>query len=160
MDQLLGEQYPSRLRYRDFLTVALILPDKHSFEDNWIYIHDPAVRVGRIQGNWVLNPTFQQLAYSDMELVVAGSQDSIVMVEGGALEVSEDDVVQALTVAQGGVRELIDMQKELLAKAGATPKMAWTKTEVPEAVSVRVKELAEGKIADAINGSTAWSSSS
>src|SRR5688572_26026233 len=53
------------------------------------------VRVGRIQGNWVLNPTFQQLQYSDMELVVAGSQYSIVMVEGGALEVSEDDVVQA-----------------------------------------------------------------
>src|SRR5215217_5663396 len=43
------------------------------------------VRVGRIQDKWVLNPTFQQLEYSDMELVVAGSQDSIVMVEGGAL---------------------------------------------------------------------------
>src|SRR5687767_4631389 len=64
------------------------------------------VRVGRIQGNWVLNPTFQQLQYSDMELVVAGSQDSIVMVEGGALEISEDDVIAALTVAQGGIREL------------------------------------------------------
>src|SRR5439155_15797383 len=50
------------------------------------------VRIGRLQDKWVLNPTFQQLAYSDMELVVAGSQDSIVMVEGGALEVSEDDV--------------------------------------------------------------------
>ena len=43
------------------------------------------VRVGRVQGNWVLNPTFQQLEYSDMELVVAGSHDSIMMVEGGAL---------------------------------------------------------------------------
>ena len=43
------------------------------------------VRVGRIQGKWVLNPTFQQLEYSDMELVVAGSNDSIIMVEGGAL---------------------------------------------------------------------------
>ena len=46
-----------------------------------------AVRVGRIQDKWVLNPTFQQLAYSDMEIVVAGSHDSIMMVEGGALEV-------------------------------------------------------------------------
>src|SRR5215210_5816397 len=43
------------------------------------------VRVGRLQGNWVLNPTFQQLEYSDIELTVTGSQDSIVMVEGGAL---------------------------------------------------------------------------
>jgi polyribonucleotide nucleotidyltransferase len=53
---------------------------------------DPSPRrVGRVQGKWVLNPTFQQLAYSDMEIVVAGSQDSINMVEGGALEVSEED---------------------------------------------------------------------
>ena len=58
-----------------------------------------SVRVGRLQGNWVLNPTIQQLEYSDMELVVAGSNDSIMMVEGGALEVSEEEVVEALTVA-------------------------------------------------------------
>jgi polyribonucleotide nucleotidyltransferase len=109
------------------------------------------VRVGRVQENWVLNPTFQQLQYSDMELVVAGSQDSIVMVEGGALEVSEDDVVSALQVAHGGVRELIAMQQELLDKAGRTTKMTWTKAEVPENVTARVKELAEGKIAEAIN---------
>src|SRR5688572_8669162 len=51
------------------------------------------VRIGRVQENWVLNPTFQQLQYSDLEITVAGSQDSIVMVEGGALEVSEADVV-------------------------------------------------------------------
>src|SRR5437870_3761902 len=72
------------------------------------------VRVGRIQGKWYLNPTFQQLEYSDMELVVAGSNDSIVMVEGGALEVSEDDIVEALGVAQKGIRELIASQEELL----------------------------------------------
>src|SRR5947208_9629660 len=72
------------------------------------------VRVGRLQGKWVLNPTFQQLEYSDMELVVAGSADSIVMVEGGALEVSEDDVIAALGIAHGGIRELIAMQEELL----------------------------------------------
>src|SRR5947199_846267 len=69
-----------------------------------------AVRVGRIQDKWVLNPTFQQLQYSDMELVVAGSQESIIMVEGGALEVSEEDVVEALTVSQKGIRELIAAQ--------------------------------------------------
>ena len=46
-----------------------------------------AVRVGRVQDNWILNPTFQQLPYSDMDIVVAGSQDSIMMVEGGAIEV-------------------------------------------------------------------------
>src|SRR5919112_6445072 len=68
------------------------------------------IRVGRIQGKWVLNPTFQQLEYSDMELVVAGSAESIVMVEGGALEVTEEDVVEALGIAHRGINELIEMQ--------------------------------------------------
>jgi polyribonucleotide nucleotidyltransferase len=109
------------------------------------------VRVGRVQENWILNPTFQQLAYSDLELVVAGSQDSIVMVEGGALEVGERDVVEALGIAHGGIRELIAAQEELLQKAGRAEKMAWAKAEIPEAVTARVKELAEGRIAEAIN---------
>src|SRR6059058_1617975 len=64
-----------------------------------------AVRVGRVQDKWVLNPTFQQLEFSDMELVVSGSKDSIVMVEGGALEVSEDDVVEAITISHKGIGE-------------------------------------------------------
>src|SRR5919107_707534 len=76
------------------------------------------VRVGRVQGNWILNPTFQQLEYSDLDFVVAGSQDSIVMVEGGALEVSEEDVVQSLTVSHDGIRELIAMQEELFGQGG------------------------------------------
>jgi polyribonucleotide nucleotidyltransferase len=109
------------------------------------------VRVGRVQGKWVLNPTFQQLGYSDMELVVSASNDSIVMVEGGALEVSETDVLDALTVAQKGIRELIAAEEELLAKAGRAPKMEWTKAEAPEGLVTRVKELANGKISEALN---------
>ena len=107
-------------------------------------------RVGRVQENWVLNPTFQQLEYSDLELVVAGTRDSIVMVEGGALEVSEGDVVSALQVAQGGIGELIAMQEELLANA-RLPKMEWTKAEPPAGLVTKVKQLAEGRIAEAIN---------
>ncbi|MCX5766808.1 MAG: polyribonucleotide nucleotidyltransferase [Gemmatimonadetes bacterium] len=109
-----------------------------------------SVRVGRVQGNWVLNPTFQQLEYSDLELVVAGSQDSIVMVEGGALEISEDDVVEAIGIAQGGIRELIAMQEELLGK-GREEKMTWSKSETPDAVVKRVTKEAEKKIVAAIN---------
>src|SRR5689334_22660929 len=109
------------------------------------------VRVGRIQGNWVLNPTFQQLEYSDMELVVAGSNDSIIMVEGGALEVSEDDVVEALTVAQGGIRDLIGYQEELFKSAGRSDKMAWEKAAVTEGLEARVRSLADVKISEALN---------
>jgi polyribonucleotide nucleotidyltransferase len=107
--------------------------------------------VGRVQDKWVLNPTFQQLQHSDMDLVVAGTQDSIMMVEGGALEVSEEDVVSALGVAQRGLKDLIAMQEELFAKAGRVEKMAWTKTEIAADVQSRVRALAEGKITEAIN---------
>ncbi len=108
------------------------------------------VRVGRVQGHWVLNPTFQQLEFSDMELVVAGSKDSIVMVEGGALEVSEEDVLASLRLSHDGIRELIAMQDELLAKV-KQPKMAWVKAETPEGIVTRVKDLASGRIRESLN---------
>ncbi|HVE77987.1 MAG TPA: polyribonucleotide nucleotidyltransferase [Gemmatimonadaceae bacterium] len=108
------------------------------------------VRVGRLEGRWVLNPTFQQLQYSDMELVVAGSNDSIVMVEGGALEVSEDDIVEALSISHRAIRELIAMQQEVIGKEKVR-KMDWAKAEVPTDLQSRVTALAEGKMVEAIN---------
>jgi len=109
-----------------------------------------AVRVGRVQGKWVLNPTFQQLEFSDMDLVVAGSQDSIVMVEGGALEIQEEDVIEAIGIGQRGIRELIALQEELLAK-NPIEKMSWDKIETPDDVIKRVTKEAEKKIVAAIN---------
>jgi polyribonucleotide nucleotidyltransferase len=64
-----------------------------------------AVRVGRVDGNWILNPTFQQLEFSSVDVTVSGSSDSIMMVEGGALEVSEAEMLEALKVAQKGLRK-------------------------------------------------------
>ncbi len=75
------------------------------------------VRIGRLEGKWAINPTFQQLEYSDMDLIITGSKDSIVMVEGGALEVTEDDVVEGITLAHKSIQELIAMQNEILDKA-------------------------------------------
>src|SRR6266852_2610653 len=108
------------------------------------------VRVGRVQEKWILNPTFQQLPYSDMDVVLAASKDSIMMVEGGALEVSEADMLEALTVGQRGVQELIAIQEELLAQHRA-PKMEWKKAEIAPTIRARVDELAKGRIAEAIN---------
>jgi polyribonucleotide nucleotidyltransferase len=109
------------------------------------------VRVGRVEGKWVLNPTFQALEFSDMDMIVAGSADSIMMVEGGALEVSEDDIVDALKVAQKGIGEIVSMQEELLKKAGRVEKMAWTGTEIPDDVRKTVTKAAEKRIEAAIN---------
>src|SRR5688572_601512 len=89
------------------------------------------VRVGRLQGNWVLNPTFQQLEFSDMDVVVCGTADSIMMVEGGALEVSEEDIVEAFTIAQKGLGDLVKLQDELLKKIDRPKKMEWKKAEIP-----------------------------
>src|SRR5687767_12106674 len=102
-----------------------------------------AVRVGRVQENWILNPTFQQLPYSDMDIVVAGSNDSIMMVEGGALEVTEADALEALTVGHRGIQELIQIQEEMLAQ-GRSEKMKWTKAEVVPTIKVRVDDLVKG----------------
>lgn len=109
------------------------------------------IRVGRVQDKWVLNPTFQQLAYSDMEVVVAGTADSINMVEGGCLEVSEADVVEALTLGHKGIRELIGFQQELMKAAGSAPKTPWAKPEPDAALVERVRREAEAKIVAAIN---------
>src|SRR5689334_11460073 len=109
-----------------------------------------AARVGRVQEKWILNLTFQQLPYSDMDVVLAASRDSIMMVEGGALEVSEADMLEALSVGQRGIRDLIQIQEDLLAQ-GRAEKMKWTKAAVPDTLKARVDELTKGKIGDAIN---------
>jgi polyribonucleotide nucleotidyltransferase len=79
------------------------------------------VRVGRVDGEWVINPTFQQLDYSDIDMVVAGNSESIVMVEGAAVEASEADILEAFEKAHEAIKELIDIQMELVRMAGGKP---------------------------------------
>jgi polyribonucleotide nucleotidyltransferase len=108
-----------------------------------------AVRVGRIQGQWVLNPTFQQLEYSDVEIVVAGTDEAIMMVEGGALEVPEDEIAEGLVAAHEGIKELCRIQREFY-DGLQQAKMEWEKVEVDAALTARVDELVGGRIADAM----------
>ena len=108
------------------------------------------VRVGRVEGKWILNPTFQQLEFSDVDIVVAGSKDSIMMVEGGAGEIPEEEMLAAFKVAQMGIQELVAMQEELLAK-NRVPKMEWVKAEPPAALAERVREIAEPRVVEAMN---------
>ena len=110
------------------------------------------VRVGRVEGNWILNPTFQQLEFSTIDLVVSGSAESIVMVEGGSLEVSEAEILEALKVAQKGIRDTIGLERQLMDKAGSKPKkMEWTKAEVDSELQGRAQNAAEAAMAQAIN---------
>lgn len=108
------------------------------------------VRVGRVDGKWVLNPTFAQLELSDIDLVVAGTADSIIMVEGSALELPEEQITEALAFAQEGIAQLVEMQRELIAR-GAVPKMSFTKAEPAAELVARVKEVAGSRVAEALN---------
>jgi polyribonucleotide nucleotidyltransferase len=116
-----------------------------------IPFHSPvaAVRVGRIQGTWILNPTFQQLEFSDVDIVVAGTADGILMVEGGAVEIPEEDIVDALDAAHAGIRELVAIQKEFL-DGISQPKMAYTPVVPGEDLRERVTELTVERIASAM----------
>jgi polyribonucleotide nucleotidyltransferase len=108
------------------------------------------VRVGRIQGQWVLNPTFAQLEYSDVEIVVAGTESALLMVEGGAVEVPEEEIAEGLLAAHEGIKELCRMQREFL-EGVQQPKMEWTKVEIDEALKARVEELSTTRIGEAMS---------
>jgi polyribonucleotide nucleotidyltransferase len=118
------------------------------------------VRVGRVEGNWILNPTFQQLEFSSIDLLVSGSADSIVMVEGGSLEVSETEMLEALKIAQKGIRELLGVEKQLMDKVGPIQKLKWAKAEPDRVLLTKVRELAETQLAQAINAKDKASRSS
>jgi polyribonucleotide nucleotidyltransferase len=77
-----------------------------------------AVRVGRIDGAFVANPTFEQLDASDMDVVVAGTAENIIMVEGGTREVSERDLLAALEFAMDQIRGIVEGQRDLVTRAG------------------------------------------
>ena len=76
------------------------------------------VRVGTVEGKLTLNPTIQQLDASELDLVVAGTSDSIMMIEAGAKQVSEDLLIDALTLAQAGIKDICAAQEELRRQAG------------------------------------------
>ncbi|MCG3136254.1 MAG: Polyribonucleotide nucleotidyltransferase [Phycisphaerae bacterium] len=77
-----------------------------------------AVRIGRVDGQLVINPTVAQMEYSDMELVLGGHAEEVNMIELGGREVGEADVLEAIRQGHAVIRELCAMQKELVSKAG------------------------------------------
>src|SRR5215831_5904112 len=76
------------------------------------------VRVGRVDGQFVIMPTFEQLDSSDMDVVVAGTAENIIMVEDGTREVSEADMIGALEFAMDYIRQIVAAQRELMSRSG------------------------------------------
>ena len=102
------------------------------------------IRIGRANGEWIVNPTHEQVRLSDIELVVAGTSDSIMMVEGESKEVSEQDLLDALKFAQGEIKKIVELQNQLRSEAGK-PKWEVIEKPVDQNLKKDVYELAETK---------------
>ncbi|HBD08375.1 MAG TPA: polyribonucleotide nucleotidyltransferase [Syntrophobacteraceae bacterium] len=99
-----------------------------------------AVRVGRMAGQFVINPSREQLEQSDINLVVAASRDAVVMVEGGANFVPEQDILEALTLGQQAIQPILDAQDELRRLMGL-PKEAFPPVEYDGELRDAVRRL-------------------
>ena len=112
------------------------------------------VRVGRVGQQIVVNPTQQQRAQSDLDLVVAGKEDALVMVEGEMDEVSEEAMVEALDAAHEAIRKLCRGQLDLeqAFHGGDAPAFEYETYTTPEALTEQVRQAAEQRLRDHING--------
>ena len=82
-----------------------------------------AVRIGKIDGNFVVNPNEEDLLTADLDLVVSGTDEAILMVEAGANEIPEAEILDALDIAHSEIKKLVAAMRELGDKAGKTPKL-------------------------------------
>jgi len=102
------------------------------------------VRVGRINGELIINPSHQEIEASDIELVVAGTESSIMMVEGESKEISEDELLAALKFAHDQIKKIVQVQKELRELCGK-PKMEIAAKTIDENLLNDVNALAKDK---------------
>ncbi len=99
------------------------------------------VKVGRINGEFIINPTAEQTELSDIDLTVAGTKDAINMVEAGAKEVSEKDMLDALMFGHDAIKELVAFQEEIIDKIGVT-KMEYEVLEITDELKEEINTLA------------------
>ncbi len=107
------------------------------------------VRVGYIDNQYVLNPTADQLEQSRMNLIVAGTRNAVVMVEGGADSLSEDEILEGIFFGHREMQPILDMQDELRSALGK-PKMEVSAIEINEALQKRIAELASEEMLSVI----------
>ena len=108
-----------------------------------------AVRVGRVDGKFIANPTHDQQIDSDLDLIYVGNEHDVVMYEGSAKEINEADFIEALRFGQEAIQPLIQAQKELAAKIGK-PKRQITVKVVPEEILSAAKSLAGTRVVPAL----------
>lgn len=107
------------------------------------------VKVGRVNGEFIINPTPDELEKSDIDLTVAGTTEAINMVEAGSKEVSEEDMLEALMFGHEAVKELCEFQKTIIKEIGL-PKMEYEKLDITDELREEVKSLAADKLDSAM----------
>ena len=109
-----------------------------------------ATRIGYVDGEYVINPTYQQTEESDLDLVVAGSRDGVLMMEAGANEISDDMVLEAIAMAQDVNLELIALQDEAIAES-AKPKSDYVSHGYPKDLNPVVEAAVGGRLTEAMS---------
>ena len=107
------------------------------------------VKVGRINGEFIINPTIEQAALSDIDLTVAGTKEAINMVEAGAKEVSEDDMLEALMFGHEAIKELVAFQEDIIKEIGVE-KMEYETLEISDELKDEVTNMVSDKINNAL----------
>ena len=108
-----------------------------------------AVKVGRVNGEFVINPTVEQAEISDIDLTVAGTKEAINMVEAGAREVNEDDMLEALMFGHEAIKELISFEEEIIGAIGQ-PKMEYERLEISAELRTEVEEFCHERVDKAL----------
>ena len=108
------------------------------------------VRVCRVDGRFVANPTYEERRKADLEIVMAGSRDAIVMVEGGAKEVEEDVLLEALYFGLSAIQDILKVQEELREKVGVE-KVSFEGMDLPEELQRQLEDFCTDKILQSFN---------
>ena len=108
-----------------------------------------AVKVGRVDGKFVINPTVEQSEKSDIDLTVAGTKDAINMVEAGAREASEDDMLEALMFGHEAIKKLIAFEEEVINAIGVE-KMEYEKLEITDELRSEVDSIVRDRLDKAL----------
>jgi len=106
------------------------------------------VRVGRVGGKLIANPSEEERTQGDLDVIMAASRDSIFMVEGGAKEIDENTMIEALLFGQRAIEELLDGQERLRKEVGK-PKRSFEKTPLAEGVAQRVRDAVAQRVGEA-----------
>lgn len=161
VDRVLRPLFPSDYRYETQVMIQLMSHDDEVIPDalaglaasTAIQLSDipfecpiSEVRVGRVNGQFIINPSISQLEESDIDMVIGASEDSVMMVEGELKEISEEDMVEAIRFAHEAIKKQCEAQKRLVEAVGKKPTREYETAEENEEIATKVKAAAYDKV--------------